>query len=411
MASDLYVVEYLTRVESVGAIQEAASPGWFRRVHVVLAVDEMEAARDVTVIGGVPVKVTRAKKPLPFFDRVPREYKQEFLQAVLYNISSGMSAGRALRTTIENENGKTRERLDIALRILDRGGSLAEAIRSLGFFDEATVAIVDAGERTGSVRQSIETAIDHYKSWAAGLKALFGIAGFIGFDFFSAITTVVAVRWQMLPMIRDSGIKTEDAKKIKEFNDSLDNAFLLNDILVALAVICGIVIVVTFLLLIADNEGPKRWIKRQIDRLPYLSSALRDAAISSSMRIAASLLRGGVQFASALEIIKKSSTNIVVRDYWLGVSRKIESGMGVGKALSSPMLTGSELISLMAHSNQLQLGDVLGRISDQRMINSQKDTRKFGFLSIGVTLLYIIASVGVALWAMLIQNSSMVAGV
>lgn len=411
MALQNYWVEYLTKTELTGGAPEPGTDGWFRNRRIVTAGNERGAVEEVIYTGGVPLKVWLVKRRNPLFNRVSREYKQEFLSAVLYNMTSGLSAGKALQATAEGETGAMRERLDMALRVVSRGGSFTESLRAVDFFDETTLAIVDSGERTGQIRQSVETAIEHYKSWAAGMKAVIGIAGVVAFDFLSAFSTVIGVRWQLLPMLEESGFKSEDQAKIDAFKEGIAQAYVVNDILFYAAIIAMLIGGVGAVIMVAGDEEPKRWIRRQFLKVPYLKDALNHSALSTSMKVAASLLKGGVHFFRAISIIRRGTTNETVDRYWATVSRRVEGGAPVSRAMiESHILDGTERVSLSAHTNQKQLGEILARISERRAEKAQKSAKKFTYMSIGVTLVYIMLSVGVAMWVMKLQNSAMMAG-
>lgn len=389
---------------------EPTAPGWHRARQILTGADELAIIAEVQHNGWVALKLSLIKPANKYFDHLSREYKQEFLAAILYNMTSGMSAGKALQSIIESETGAIRERLDLSMRVISRGGTFSEAVAAAGFFDDTTLAIIDAGERTGSTRQAIETAIEHYKSWSAGMKAVLGLAGFVAFDFFTAFTTVIGVRWQLLPMLAESGIKTEDPEKQQAFQDGIANAYLMNDVLFYLAVICMLMVFAAMPILIADNPAPKKWLKHQLNKVPFLADALRHSAVATSMKVASSLLCGGVSFFKALAIVQRGSKHEDVEAYWSLVTRRVEGGIPVGRAMKTALLDGTEQVSIAAHSNQQQLGQILERMSVRRAAQGQKAAKKFTYLAIGVTMLYILASIGVALWVMKIQNSALTAG-
>jgi general secretion pathway protein F len=403
--------EYLLPLqETPDAPEESSSPGWFRHRRIVASDTKAGVVAEIIQRGAVPVSVKPVRKPLPFLDRVARTYKQEFLIAIRYNMENGLSAGKAFIAVAEGETGAARERLDLGIRVLQTGGQFSDALKAIDFFDDSTLAIIAAGERTGSTRQSIDTAIEHYDSWAAGMKAVMGMATMVAIDLFSAASTAIGVRYQLIPMLSENGIKSEDPAKIATFKTSIELATLSNDILIWLAVLVTIAIIYVGGAYAAGDEKAKVIVAKVSRRTPYLRDALKHSALATSAQVLSSLLKGGVTFTAALDIVQRGVTQPDIADYWISVRRRINRGESVASAMSSAILSNTERLAVAAHSNQRQLGETLLRISKQRSTMAQKMSKKFTYLGIGVTSLYIAASLAVAMYVLKLQSATMMPG-
>ncbi|MFD2274160.1 type II secretion system F family protein [Undibacterium arcticum] len=149
-------------------------------------------------LGGTPVNFQLMKPRSRLFSKITGAYKEQFLRAIYFNCSA-MSAAKALEAVIESDTSSVRTQLNPALAIIKRGGSFMEAIEALNAFDESTLAILEAGERTGTLSEAINTAVEHLQSSATTAKLMIGMGTFAAIEVFMAVSSLLGNRYGMLP--------------------------------------------------------------------------------------------------------------------------------------------------------------------------------------------------------------------
>lgn len=126
--------------------------GYFRHELVIAASRKREAIQMVIDRGGVVLDVFEipVKGPLArlFGAKVSRSYKQKFLHAIAFNVRSGVSPEKALEQVILGELGETRLVLNQALNALRQGFGFVQSLELLNWFDDSTIAVLKAGERS-----------------------------------------------------------------------------------------------------------------------------------------------------------------------------------------------------------------------------------------------------------------------
>ena len=402
-----YWVEYISQnLEGASAKEEPSHPGWYRYRKLFTGANEHEVAADVIAFGGKPFSINVAKQRHPYFDSISREYKEEFLQAIIYNLDSGMSAGKAFLVVTESELGSVRTKLEMGARVLNRGGGFCDAMRSTGFFDEATLAILEAGERTGTMRAALAAAIEHYASWTKSMKVLIGAVIILAVDFVGAIAAVSSNKYGFLPFMAKEGIQTEDPLKKIQFSERVEVATFLNDLMFWPSIAFTLLVVIAIVFYVSDDPEPRKWIEKKLNKVTYLGEALRHNALSTTTKVLSSLLVGGVQLLPAIAIASKGTRNEEIKEYWRNVIRDIEKGDGVARAIQSGMLDSTESIALAAHTNQKQLALILGRIADRRQEKGRLGMKKFLWLSGGISVVFNVLAILISGYVWVLQNAT-----
>lgn len=399
----------LPRIESPAAVEDARAPGWFRHEDVMVASDERAVIGDIRQRGGVPVDVRPYKNTgdglaALFGSHVSRDYKIQFLQAINFHLLAGESPGRALRSVIESETGPLRRRLNLAGEVLEKGGAFADAIEAPGFFDETTVAILEAGERSGSLRDALASAIHYQNSRQHASKIMFGAVTWTALDLFFAVTAIIGNRFFFLPGLKKQGLKAEDPEEIEQFNKALDLAFLINDVLLVLTIV--LVAGISWGIVLYSNPQTRPKVDAWIQRVPVLKDVMVNLAVSSTLRIASALLKGGVSFLSACDISSRGTRMAPVVGFWHGIAKRIETGEAVQRALMQPLLDVSERMIVAAHNSQQQLGEIFGMIADRRNEQATSAAKRFAIIAFVASLAYSSASVLSSLYVGYLQNKT-----
>ena len=402
------VVYLMPRPENLMAQPDKDVPGYYRHATLLASPDARSIISEIRQRGGLPLEV-KAMRPKPaWLSSVNRAYKLQLLQAINYNVRGGMSAARALEMVIDGESGANRGLLNPALTVLRTGGTFPEAMRALGFFDDSTISIIEAGERTGRMRDSLNAAASHYEKTSTGIKAMFGAVSWTLLDIGFAVTSIIGLRFSLLPTLTNAaGSAGETPAEREAFQKLVDQAYLVNDLLIG-----GTFVLLAFVLIgIYGYAANIKSIRDRVDavmaRIPGLGTALLNGAISTSFTVASSMLRGGVPFLPSASTAAAGTGHLQVRTFWSNAVRRVETGEPIPRALNSPMLNSSEAMLIASHNTQRELGEVLERIAERRDGIALAASKKFSLGMFVASMLYSGIAVMFTLYVVYVQNKQM----
>jgi type II secretory pathway component PulF len=341
------------------AIPDRSMPGYYRHELVLSAFSEREVLAEIRDRNGVVLDVIKLPPRNPLFTRVSRVYKQQFLQALAFNVQAGISPDRALEQVILGETEANRVQLNVAQNTLKRGRGFLEAIEALGWFDETTLAILHAGERTGQLPRALQTTVDHFYKQSNTMKMMFGAIVWTIFDLFMAVSTVIGMRFGLIPSLAEQGIKSEDPAKVEAFKSSLKLATVVNDFLLIATTVVILLIIFVMIAYLGPDDKFRKKVDSAIMKAPLVSQALLHSGMATTTKIMASLLRGGVTFLNAVTITAQGTRVPLVVEFWNSIRTRAEKGEAMVMAFSHEMLTGSERMILRSHADQDQLAHTM----------------------------------------------------
>jgi type II secretory pathway component PulF len=404
-----FVVTYLLpRIEQADAVEVRGLPGQYRHRSVIAARREMDVISEVRSRGGVPLSIKPMQvRKAPAWMRARGGYRERLLQAVLFSVQSGMSATRALQRALESDDATLLGPTQDALGVLRAGGGFGDAVRAIGVFDESTMAILESGERTGRMGESLQAALEHMGKRAAGTKAMVGAVGWTFFDLIFAVLTIIGLRYQLLPMLSEQKGEGTNAAEQLRFAEMLDIAYVINDVLIVFTLVLIAAATVAVLGHFGDNEKLRLRVDRVLRRVPGLGQAIEHNALSAGFTVAAAMLKGGVAFLSASDVASRASRFEPVREFWHQAHERVINGFSVRHALRSELLDASEMLLIASHTTQKQLALVLSSIADQRDDLALKASKQFAVMVFLASLIYSSVAVLFTLWVVYLQNSQM----
>ncbi len=386
--------------------------GRYEAVRMITARDTESVVREVLGEGGVPLKIERHKKTLLNTEVVTRGYKKTFLQALAFNVEAGMSPGKSLEMVIQSE-GKVAMQLELtaASDILAKGGTFSEAIDAISFFDRVTIAILVAGEKTGSLRQAISSALGHYEASNMTTKSIFGMLGLIAFDLVTVVSTAFGVQYAFLPKMASDGIQSSNPAVIADFKAKIALGYMLNGSLLWVAAVITAVSVLFIYFSLSRNPGPlKEMVDRVMQRLPLLKQFFENTAVAESFSVAASMLGGGVRFSDTITVASTSTNYPTMHKYWARVKTRMMLGDTIARAMHAPPITQNEYMLLSSHRRADQLTKVVLDISRERGEKSRNNAKTLNRVLLAGAMLYASASVLIYVWLLWVQNEAVMAG-
>lgn len=401
-------VRYLSRKQATPtATKDPVNPAYWVCEDIIPAPDEDSALKQIIAQGDIPVSAKHVRQKGAGF--ITADYKLKFIMAILFAVQAGDSVGAAMEKTIEAEQWPIRGRLDPALRMLRAGSTFTEAISLLGLYDETTLAILGAGEHTGTMEQSLSTALQHLqrKSTADGIMK--GAVGMILIDIMMAMSSSVTAVFGLLPQAEKQGIQTKDAAALEQWAQAIKLGYWSNGILLAGALVA---LVFAFMAWIGYEYGKpqtREKVEQALRRLPFLGKALLHDGVSVSTSIASHLLKGGVLFTSAMEVTARAIRLPVVKRYWTQVLAMTMGGAPTALAMARDPMSLAERRVLASHTNAEQLAEALAQISQFRQEQAAKANKKFIVMGLVSSFLYSALGIASTLYVNYIQITTIMA--
>jgi general secretion pathway protein F len=381
----------------------------FRHKRIMVATNREQVVHDVRKNGGMPIEVRVIKPAMAWLNPVSRDYKQQFLLAIFFNTQAGLSAGRALKLVIDAENGPLRQRLNFANLILDGGGSFLEAMEALDFFDQTTLAILEAGEKTGTLSSAINTAIDYFQARAGTLKILMGTAIFTSIEVAFSVLSLIGNRVAVLPAIEKEISENNTPEKIASIKRGIAIAYFANDLMLLVSLALIIFAAICTWGYFDGSRDFRKKIDDIILRIPQVKDIILHGALANSTKVAVSLIRGGVDLMASFAISEKASRVPRVLGYWRDAVSRIEDGEGIAHALAQAPLENSERTLIRSHTDRHQLARAFEVIAGRREVLAQRAAKKFQVFSFFATLIFSLVAVLIALFVALIQSEGSLA--
>lgn len=388
--------------------------GYFRHELVVAATRRRDAVQAVHDRGGVVLDVMKIRHrnavQRVLKGSISRAYKQKFLQALSFNVKSGLSPEKALEQVILGELGEPRVALNHSLNALRQGFGFVQSLELLGWFDDATLAVMRAGEKAGELSKSLETAVGFYTKGTATLKLMFGAVVWTVIDLIMAVTTVISIRFGLIESLKKSPLKSDNVALVARFKFWLGLAENINDLLLVVSFLAFALMLYFTMMLLSPDPKVRGQAYALLERVPVLNRLLVSAGLSATMRVLASLLGGGVSFLAALNIARRGTLSRTVDAFWGDVAVRAEIGEHPSNAFNHVLLDGSERLLIRAHKDQHQLAECLSSISASREEVASTQAKKFAVIAFLASLLYSGIAVLFSLAVVYLQNQAVISG-
>lgn len=410
-----YRVQYLApQMLDATARPDACLTGYYRHELVVAAGRPREAMQSVLERGGVVLDVVQIK-PRGALSRllkspVNRTYKQKFLQAVSYNVRSGLSPEKALEQVILGELGEPRVALNEALDALRQGYGFVQALSLLNWFDSSTIAVLSAGEAAGQLSRALDTAVSFYEKGSSTLKLMFGAVAWTALDLIMAVSTVIGMRFGLIEELKKTPLLSEDESKVAAYKSALALAEHVNNGLLVFSFIFVLFMFYFILMLLSPDQKVRGQALTILERFPVVGQLLVCSGMSATFRVLSSLLSGGVTFLNAVYIARKGSLTPTIVGLWQEVVSRTEIGEHPSTAFNSPVLDSSERLLIRSHRDQAQLAECLESIAASREDRANAAAKKFAVIAFVASLVYSGIAVLFSLAVVYLQNESVLSG-
>jgi type II secretory pathway component PulF len=284
------------------------------------------------------------------------------LGAILYELGGLLVAGVTLNEAIAIiAEGRAQPRLRTFLGALDAavrdGASLSDAFaRHPNDVSEDIVAIVRAGEAAGSLGSTCARLASELQQREKRLSELRKALVYPAILAITALTVVLLLFLMVVPQLE--GLFPEDAiDRLPPISHAvLAISHWLREWGAITAFVFG-AIVILVVALGATGQG-RRFRSGMALSLPMVRRYLRTHVSARFLRVFGSLLQGGVKTERALGIAVETVGNLVLRDRFREVHRRVIEGAALSEVLASTKLLGRDVISIV------RVGERTGRLPE-----------------------------------------------
>lgn len=332
-------------------------------------------------------------------------WQVQLLRGIMFRATS-TSPGVALWKIIEAETNPTRQNiLSPAREALVQGLGLMDALKALNIFDRSTLAIISASERAGRLAEGIPYAINSITQKRKNTQAIVGTMGWLAFDVFSIVTSLISGKDMVLNWFKDNAPK--EGPDLEKFTRVTGNLSLTWDVLIWTAYgFAGFMAWCIFSFFM--NKGKRDWpTARLVRKIPLIAGYMRDLSFADSMSAASRMLRSNVPIGDTLRQSSEAASSPEVAAYWDGANELLSRGMGLGAALDHEPLNKSERLELATLSDLSQVATIMESIAELRSQAARTKHKIIVWLAFLFTGVYLMIGMGSAIYALTVMNMSM----
>ncbi len=332
-------------------------------------------------------------------------WQVQLLRGIMFR-STSTSPGVGFWKIIEAETNPTRQNiLAPAREALVQGLGLMDALKALNIFDRSTLAIIAASERAGRLSEGIPYAINSITQKRKNTQAIVGTMGWLAFDVFSIVTSLISGKDMVLGWFKDNAPK--EGPDLEKYIRVTGNLELTWDVLIWVAFGFGGFMawcVTSFFL----NKGKRDWpTARVVRKIPLIAGYMRDLSFADSMAAASRMLRSNVPIGDTLRQSGEAASSPEVADYWDRCNEQLARGVGLGSALDQEPLNRSERLELATLSDLSQVATIMESIAELRSQAARTKHKIIVWMAFLFTGVYLMIGMGSAIYALTVMNMSM----
>ena len=309
---------------------------------------------------------------------VPLQDKLLFFQLLAAMISAGMPIIDSLGLLINQTNNPKMQRVikDMILSIED-GESMADAMRrNDDVFDEATCAVVEAGEKSGKLNEILKELVSQYEQISGLMKQIKAVMTYpiIVITVMSLLTVVVLLF--VVPKLEDlfggaANLPLPTRILIESSN------FLINSWMFLLIILGGIIF--GFKSWKNSKNGGKQWGVILLT-MPVTGNILQKMILTRVCKIFSFLVGAGVPVVQSLKIASHISENELYKEKLLLAADDLTKGISIAENISDDeKLFPQMLVNMVAIGEKTaSLDTVMGKAAD---FYKEELERKIGGLS------------------------------
>ncbi|MDR1970233.1 MAG: type II secretion system F family protein [Candidatus Nomurabacteria bacterium] len=302
----------------------------------VQADSENAAAKLLMAQHIVPTKITAADDKgglRSFSQRVSTKDKVIFSRQLATMINAGLPLAQSLTTVEEQTSNKAlKQVIGTIVGDINGGASLADSFaKHPKVFNQVFVALVRAGETSGTLDKSLERLADQQEHDADMMSK---IKGAMVYPLIVLVVIIAVVGFMLIALVPQVQNLYNDMSK--ELPGTTKVLVAVANFVIERWYIVVVVLIGVFIGLrrwIATESGRKTWDTVKLN-MPLFSPLFRKLYMARLSRTAETLLASGVPLLEALKICSDAVNNTIVKEEVLRAAQKIKNGKPLSESLS-----------------------------------------------------------------------------
>jgi type II secretory pathway component PulF len=332
----------------------------------IVAADTPRAARDTLRQRGLAVEAISEVHPKPVRRRIGSGRDSRKVAAFARELSTLLAVGTPLTDALETialqHRGSFRSTVMLIKEEVLAGSSLNQAMgRQPAVFDELCLNLVEVGEDSGTLDLALER-LAQFKERSQQFKGKIGTALMypcivlvtaVAVSIFLMTYVVPSILQPLLEQGRTLPLPTRIVKGASDFLISYGW-------MVGLA---GFILIAAWAALLKTHRGRFAWDSLLL-RMPILGDLLRKVAVVKIAVVMGTLLQSGVVFVRAIQIARKTTRNVVLKDALARCDAAVSAGGEIASALEGTAAFGPLVVQVFSVGQQSgRLEEMLQRLA------------------------------------------------
>ena len=329
--------------------------------------------------------------------------KQDELVMVTRNLGSMLNAGLTVSRSLsviqrQTKNPRLKGVVKKIIARINQGDQFNEALKEFpNVFDDLYVAMIQAGEESGNLAESLKTLAIQMERASNLKKKIKG--AMIYPSIVITVMFVIAVLMMIYVMPEITGVFKGMDKELPATTKFLigTSDFLVNHTVLALGSMAGIIFGFIYFLKTRIGKLSVSWI---VTRLPVIGELAKEANAARTARTLSSLLNSGVDVMRSIEITQDVVQNVFYKKILHEARERVEKGT----ALSETFIERSDLYPILVGEMILvgeETGQIAGMLGELAIYYENEVERKTKDLSTIVEpLLMVVIGAGVGFFAL-----------
>lgn len=341
--------------------------------------------------------------------RVGAKDRIVFLKNLGAMIDAGLSLSKALNVMArQSANARMKKVVESLNADITKGQSLADAMKARPeAFPGLVVSMVKAGEESGKLSEALRTAGNQLENSHNLEKKIRGAMTYPAIVLSVMVIVGILMMTFVVPRLtatfKDMGVDLPwSTRLIIALGDFAANRFLL--------MIGSIAALIIALVLFLRTPAGKRYFDWTLLRLPVISNLVKETNSARTARTMSSLLSGGVEFVSAINI----ASEVVQNSYYKSVLAEAASAVQKGQTISAVFSSHSDLyppfVSDMTATGEEtgELSKMFGNIAEYYEAEVEQKTKNLSTLVEPILMVVIGAAVAFFAFSVITPMYSMV---
>ncbi len=276
-------------------------------------------------------------------------------------LASGVDVQKAISSMLENSKGNMKKALAFLQKDLDQGISISESFKNSGSFEPVTLSLINAGEESGTLSNTLKVVADNYKNdllFTGKVKqAMIYPALIISVFIMVLLTILIFVIPRIAIVFNNLKVQMPLPTRILIFA---------SDILLKETVYVVAALILIILIIVTTYHYKKSALFRIFTSLPFISKLFTEIDIARFTSTVSVMLNSGITLDIALVTAKTVAYKYNIQKIINKCYEEVLEGKSLTQSLrNSKLLLSSDLNIIESGESSGNLSSSLKDISDE----------------------------------------------